>query len=653
MAGKLASWRQFLCAGTQVLILALVFPSARADVEADVRQIWQMLDYLAVDYGGAVSAGAVTNESEYKEMQEFAAAAGTRIGALPARSGQPALLEQANQLKDAVDTKADLPQVATIAHKLADQLLVSYPVPAAPASPPDVAKGAALYESQCAACHGATGHGDGPAATGLDPPPIAFTDIGRARERSLFSLYQTISQGVQGTSMTSFASLPDADRWALAAHVGGLAYSPAVVAKGERLWREDAKLRTRFPDLLSLSRVTEATLAMEIGNEDAAAVIAYLRSHPASLGADSLAVARNRLHESLQAYEKGDTTTAGQLALAAYLDGFEPIEPQLAARDPGLLRKVEAAMGAYRGLINRQAPPGELRERARIIEDLFNASAAALQHRSGDASAAFIGSYTILVREGLEALLIVVAIIAFLGKANRRDVLPYVHAGWIGALLAGLLTWAAATTLITISGASRELTEGYSSLFAAVVLLSVGLWMHQKSIAGRWQRYVNEQLSHTLNSRSAWLLGGLAFIAVYREVFETILFYVALWTEGSGAAILGGFGAGSLTLAIIAALLLRSSARLPIGKFFSWSSILIAVLAVVLAGKGVAALQEAGVLNVTPVEFPRVDLLGIYPSLQTLLSQLAVAVFAIVGFTYNAKAGPGSGDVPRQAAKSA
>jgi len=140
---------------------------------------------------------------------------------------------------------------------------------------------------------------------------------------------------------------------------------------------------------------------------------------------------------------------------------------------------------------------------------------------------------------------------------------------------------------------------------------------------------------------------------VYREVFETILFYVALWTEGSGTAILGGFGAGALTLAIIAALLLRSSARLPIGKFFSWSSMLIAVLAVVLAGKGVAALQEAGVLNVTPVEFPRVDLLGIYPSLQTLLSQLAVAVFAIVGFTYNAKAGSGSGGVPRQAAKSA
>ena len=648
MLGTLRSWRQAICAGA---LAALAFSAAHADVEADVRQVWQMLDYLAVDYGGAVTAGAVSSESEYKEMQEFAAAAGTRIAALPARDGQQSLIDQAAKLQAEVESRADAKQVASTAHQLADQLLVSYPVPAAPAAPPDLARGATLYESQCAACHGATGHGDGPAAATLDPPPIAFTDIARARERSLFSLYQTIGQGVQGTSMASFATLPDADRWALAAYVGGLAYAPNVVAEGERLWREDAKLRTRFPDLLSLSRATESMLTAEIGNEHAPAVIAYLRAHPESLGADSLAVARNRLHESVQAYEKGDTKGAARLALSAYLDGFEPIEPQLAARDPELLRKVESAMGAYRALIARQAPPEELRERARAIEDLFNASAAALQHTAGDASAAFVGSYTILVREGLEALLIVVAIIAFLDKANRRDVLPYVHAGWIGALLAGLLTWAAATTLISISGASRELTEGYSSLFAAIVLLSVGLWMHQKSIAGRWQRYVNERLSKTLNSRSAWLLGGLAFVAVYREVFETILFYVALWTEGSGTAILGGLAAGSVTLGIIAALLLRSSARLPIGKFFSYSSILIAVLAVVLAGKGVAALQEAGILNVTPVAFPRVDLLGIYPSLQTLLSQIAVAVFAVVGFAFNARAG--GGGVPRGAAKSA
>src|SRR3546814_10011325 len=109
--------------------------------------------------------------------------------------------------------------------------------------------------------------------------------------------------------------------------------------------------------------------------------------------------------------------------------------------------------------------------------------------------------------------------------------LPYVHAGWIGALAAGGVTWAVATYAIGVSGASRELTEGFGSIFAAVVLLSVGIWMHGKAQADQWQRYIREKLSRALSRQSAWFLFGLAFIVVYREVFETILFYAALRSE--------------------------------------------------------------------------------------------------------------------------
>jgi High-affinity Fe2+/Pb2+ permease len=192
--------------------------------------------------------------------------------------------------------------------------------------------------------------------------------------------------------------------------------------------------------------------------------------------------------------------------------------------------------------------------------------------------------------------------------------------------------------LIDISGASRELTEGYASLFAAFVLLTVGLWMHQKSVAGHWQRYLQSNLSGILQGRSAWLLAGLAFLMVYREVFETILFYAALSGEGNGAALLAGLGAGAAVLALISTALLKFSARLPIGKFFSISSILIAVLAVVLAGKGAEALQEAGVLSVRTLPLPRIELVGLFPSVQTILLQGIVALAAIAGFAYNARA---------------
>ena len=214
-----------------------------------------------------------------------------------------------------------------------------------------------------------------------------------------------------------------------------------------------------------------------------------------------------------------------------------------------------------------------------------------------------------------------------------------VHAGWTAALAAGGLTWALATYAIGVSGASRELTEGFGSLLAAVILLSVGIWMHGKSQADQWQRYIHAKLSAALSKRSSWFLFGLAFLAVYREVFETILFYAALASQGSGGAILGGFLTGLVLLAAIAWAMLRYSQRLPIGKFFSYSSALMAVLAAVLAGKGTAALQEAGMLSVTPViNWPRVTLLGIYPTLQVILMQAAALVIIVLGFWYNRRA---------------
>src|SRR3546814_16450264 len=94
----------------------------------------------------------------------------------------------------------------------------------------------------------------------------------------------------------------------------------------------------------------------------------------------------------------------------------------------------------------------------------------------------------------------------------------YVHGGWVAALLAGIATWAAATYVINVSGASRELTEGFGALFAAAVLLSVGIWMHGKAQAGAWQRYIREKLPKALSRRSAWFLFGLTFVVVYREI---------------------------------------------------------------------------------------------------------------------------------------
>ena len=193
---------------------------------------------------------------------------------------------------------------------------------------------------------------------------------------------------------------------------------------------------------------------------------------------------------------------------SAYLDGFEPVEPILAVRDNALKIRIEGAMGTLRARIAEGLPPDEVRKQAAALNTLLAQAEAALTHHEASAGSSFFGAFTILLREGLEALLSVVAMLAFLRKVERKDALPYVHGGWIAALVAGVLTWGAGTYLIGISGASRELTEGFGSVLAAIILLWVGVWMHRKSNAQAWQCYVCDQLTHALKRRSACSCSG-------------------------------------------------------------------------------------------------------------------------------------------------
>ena len=548
-------WRRLIAF---VMICCCVIGTTHANPtssEAEVRQLWQLLDYVAVDYAGAVQNGAIVSELEYGEMQEFSTRAQNQVKALPPHPLHAELAAATIKLKQAVERKESPQQVAQLAREANRLLLQAYPFPVAPRALPDLARGAALYQAQCASCHGASGAGDGALAAKLEPKPIAFTDEERARSRSLMALYQVISQGVEGTSMPAFAGLSEHDRWSLAFYVGSLAFKDTDIAAGESAFAQNNAASATIPDMNTLVTATEEELAKAGSPSTARAVLAYARTHPGAV------------QEQQEAY----------------------------------FVRVEELTGANKT----------------------------------DATTVFVGALTILLREGVEALLIVIAMVAFLRKAERPQALHYVHAGWISALAAGALTWVVATYVVSISGASREVTEGLSSLFAAAVLLSVGLWMHQKGQAGQWQAYLKQHLTAAMEKRSAWALFALAFIAVYREVFETVLFYSALAADGNGPALLAGFVTGLVLLSGIAMIFLRTSARMPIGKFFSFSSVLVAALAVVLVGKGIAGLQEAGWLTATPVTGPRMPVLGLYPTMQTYAAQLALLRAAALGYGFN------------------
>ena len=613
---------------------ALVFapPSFAEDV---AQRVVHLLDYVGVDYAGAVESGRVKSADEYKEMTEFTAQAQERLKMLPANPAKDALVADAGRLVKLVADKAAPEAVAEAATALRWALIRAYGLQVAPRRTPDVGRGAALYAANCAACHGAEGRGDGPAAKDLDPAPANFHDAARMAERSLYGLYNAITLGVTGTSMAPFAQLGEDGRWALAFHVANLGTAPARRQQGENAWG-DGQTRAAFPDLASLTGYSANEIRRRHGAQ-AELAQTYLRAHPEALETAKpapIAYARAKLGESLVAYRGGDRTAARDLAITAYLEGFELIENSLDNLDKPLRLEIEREMLAVRSAIADGAAADALKQRIARADALLAAAQTRLEAGELTPAAAFTTSFVILLREGLEAILLLAAIIAFVTKTGRRDALPYVHAGWMIALLAGAATWVAANTLIDISGANRELTEGITALIAAVMLLYVGYWLHGKSQAAAWTAFLRDSVGQALERKTMWAMAGVSFLAVYRELFELVLFYEALWVQAGAAgrsAVLGGIAVAGLLLAAAGWGTFKYSLRLPLGAFFSVMSLLIALLAVIFAGQGVAALQEAGVVSASTLGAVTVRMLGVHPTIETVGAQLLVVALVALG----------------------
>lgn len=588
------------------LVAALVLWSVSAAVAATAPEdkaqtAVHMLDYVSVDYPEFVKDGKVLDEEEYQEQREFATQAIALLEQLPELAGKPVLLGKARQLLARIETKAAGAEVSGLANAVRADVIRLYELTVAPRQAPDLRRAATLFQSACASCHGAQGRGDGPAARGMQPQPSNFHEEERMNVRSLYGLYNTITLGVGGTPMKAFSELPQADRWALAFLVGGFRVQPELVRKGEGLWAQ-GQGRSGLGDLRALVSMSPAEVA-EKGGAELSAVRTYLTARPDALqsaGAAPIQVARSKLDQALAAYRRGEVEDARQGAITAYLEGFELLEASLDNVDAALRSETEREMMALRSMIADRKAVERVAEQVGRINVLLDRADEKLGGGNLSAGTAFTSSLLILLREGLEAILVLAAIVAFVVKTGRRDALPYIHVGWIAAGVAGVGTWLAAGHLLEISGANRELTEGVSALLAAAMLLYVGYWLHSKSYAQAWQAFIREQVTTALGKRTLWAMAGVSFLAVYRELFEINLFYQTLWVQaGSGGheSVLGGIGVAAVLLGAIGWAILKYSVRLPIGPFFAVTAGLLGLMAVVFAGHGVAALQEADVVG--------------------------------------------------------
>jgi high-affinity iron transporter len=265
----------------------------------------------------------------------------------------------------------------------------------------------------------------------------------------------------------------------------------------------------------------------------------------------------------------------------------------------------------------------------------------------------FLAAFLIYFREGIEAALLVGALLAGVRRLGREEAVRYVHAGWLAALPAGVLTWWVASRVIAIRAADRELSEAVIALLAAAVLFSMSFWMISKVESRRWTGYLRKGLEASLTGRNLALLAGLSFLAVYREAAETVLFTQALLLEAPGrpGEVWGGAAAGLLTVLMLATLMNRTVVRLPLGPFFAVSSTLMCALAISFAGAGIYELVAAGYLRPRPVPFPEVPWMGIHPDLTALAVQLTIvtviAVAAVVTLRRPPEAAPAPARPPR------
>jgi high-affinity iron transporter len=601
-----------------LVLLSLFSTASSADSVDGAAQALHLLDYVSADYPPTVVDGKVIDEAEYREQVEFLGALQGLIVALPARGERVELEQGVKALLAAVEQKQDGALVARQARQLGAKLAVAYEVSQAPVITPDPTRGAPLYAQHCSVCHGDAGAGDGPAGIGLTPPPANLRDAARLDRLSLYDIYNTLGLGIEGTDMPSFADqLDDRQRWDVATYIASFS-ADAAAAQGKTY------------NLADLARQTPAEVIAAEGPQ-AAATFRAQRAHPPQVQrgpAQLLDYTRQTLDKSLAAYQSGEREQAYDLSVAAYLEGFELVESSLDNVDANVRKDTEKALMAYRQSLQDGLPVDQAAQKLSAAKIKLKESADLLGNDGLSTSLSFISGLLILLREGLEAILVLAAILAFLRNTGQQSAVRSVNVGWGLALLAGLGTWALAAYVIDVSGSQRELLEGATALFASVMVLWLGVWMHDRRHAAAWQDYIKSSL---VGGGGRFGFAVLAFFSVYRELFEVILFYETLWLQAGPAghnAVLAG-GATALVLLVgLAWVILRGSAKLPLAMFFGINAALLCALSVVFAGHGVKALQEAGIFGTRPVPFFEFDWLGIHADAYSLSAQ-AVALLAI------------------------
>ncbi|MCX7624081.1 MAG: FTR1 family protein [Thermomicrobium sp.] len=376
--------------------------------------------------------------------------------------------------------------------------------------------------------------------------------------------------------------------------------------------------------LLALLAIAMAALPLSV-RADAGA--------PAVAVRDELAAIRRLMAQSRDAYRAGDRERALRLARQAYLDHFELVEIPLRVADPNFTFAMEVQFAEWRQAIERGAPADEI-DRILMEIDSGLVEVERVVGGPGLAAPAFVtlASFSILFREGIEAILVIAALLGYLGVHQPSLRRPL----WIGVLLAvpaSLATWLLLVVVLRVVPVGRELLEIAMSLLAVALMISISLWLLRRIDTRRWMEYLRAHAWEAIATGKASAVALLGFTAVYREGAETAVLYqsLVLMARRLETWIALGVLLAAVSLVLIGWAVIALGARLPLRAFLSAAVSIVMLLSIAILGHAVWELQMLGYLPVTVVELPALnrlvtELLGLHPTREVLIAQLALAL---------------------------
>ena len=359
---------------------------------------------------------------------------------------------------------------------------------------------------------------------------------------------------------------------------------------------------------------------------------------------DEIDIIREKLMAAEIFYELGDTQAAYASARSAYLDSYEYVEIPLRAIAPDFTFEVEYQFATLRNQINDGAPIEDISTTIISLERSLDESERLVSGTGTIAPMiAFISSFSIIFREGLEAVLILGAIITYLEASRNHKFKKYVHYGIGLAIGATAVTWVIASYIIEISGANRELIEAIAALSATAVLFYVSFWILNKIEHKRWMEFVKAKVFQASAAGGTSVFIMLSFFTVYREGFETVLFYQAMFSFAKYMEFYVGLGfiLGIVSLLGIYFGFRKLGKRLPLRALFGLTMGIGAYLSIAFLGN---AIREFQVLDFIPYTsmlgtIPRLDInvatmTGIYPTLETTVGQIVLLAVYLVASLY-------------------